>query len=74
MNWQHEVFKEKSTDKAYGEWMFQIREVYYEDGKEVGQQQGPAQPTGASLEDLKWVLQKMLAACDGPVRTVEDSK
>ncbi len=65
MKWQHRVSIQTLRN---GEILFSIREFYLDDASEpTSWTEGSIEPVGNTLEELKWVLTKMLEACDKPV-------
>lgn len=65
MTWNHRVMKDAKTGELI------ITEAYYdEDGKVVAwtdtDSKGHA-PWGENLEEIRWVIEHMLKACDLPV-------
>lgn len=72
MSWNYRVFKQ--IDEYSGDAWYSIVEAYYDaDGKPDGYTD-PIPCTGSSIEDLRWVLEKMLKALDEPVLIEEDFK
>ena len=61
MKWQYRVSKETI---ANGEEVFAIRE-FWDDGKSWSEDE--IAPVGDSVDDLRWVLTKMIEALDKPV-------
>lgn len=65
MGWNHRVFKKVYPD---GYIQYSIREVYGDvDSGGFGYSSNPIAPVGDDLEDLRWVLEKMLESLDNPV-------
>lgn len=65
MYWNHRVFK---TNNPHGD-EYEIREVYYDeetDAITAYTGEGHA-PWGVDMDDLRWVLEHMLASLDKPV-------
>jgi hypothetical protein len=75
MSWNHRVFKkfipygdDDHGDGPSGEWVYSIRETYYNKDGEITMHSNEPRPAfGEDLEGLKWCLQKMLEACDQEV-------
>jgi hypothetical protein len=47
--------------------MYTINDVYYDDNQDIVNVGRESPVIGDDIEELKWVLQKMLQACDKPV-------
>jgi len=60
--WNHRVCRQKS-EPSYGEYLYSIRE----DFGDYGYTQNPIAPTGESLEDLRWVLERMLETVNAAI-------
>lgn len=65
MYWNHRVFK---TNNPHGV-EYEIREVYYEDDTEdiIAYTEKGHTPWGVDIDDLRWVLEHMLASLERPV-------
>ena len=59
MSWNFRVVK---TDGLYS-----IHDVYYDENLEIMNVGRESPVVGEDIEELKWALQKMLAACDKPI-------
>ena len=59
MSWNFRVVK---TDGLYS-----IHDVYYDENLEIMNVGRESPVIGEDIEELKWALQKMLAACDKPI-------
>lgn len=72
--WNHRVMRHAAgTDNEY----LAIHEVYYdnEDGKEkLGWTQNPISVSGENLDELRWVLERMLRALDHPILEYKDEE
>jgi hypothetical protein len=70
--WCYRVCRQEANP-SYGEYLYSIREDFGEFGLTP-----PIAPTGESLEDLKWALEKMLEAVNDaiikPELVVEDTE
>ena len=80
-NWNYRVFKQyieypdaSDTGANGGEWVFSIRETYYErkayyerKGKIRMHSTNPTSPVSGTLKGLKKTLQLMMDACDKKV-------
>lgn len=61
MTWNHRVLKHKDGEDNW----YQIHEVYYDkEGNVDGYTKDGASVGGNSLEELKWVLEKMLESIE----------
>lgn len=68
MTWNYRVFKEtynKGNDDE--EFIFSIRETYYDENGKVNGYTNPIAPFAESLDGLKWVLEKMQIALNKDV-------
>lgn len=68
--WNHRVVRRTAppiTKNGPPYVYYEIHEVYYDEQGMMGMTQEPINPHGESLEDLKWVLEKMLASLEKPV-------
>ena len=68
--WYYRICRQKANP-SYGEYLYSIHEDFGEFGLTP-----PIAPTGKSIEDLKWALEKMLEAVNDaiikPELVVED--
>ena len=60
MSWNYRVVKNSPG-------MYTINDVYYDDNKDIVNVGRESPVIGDDIDELKWVLQKMLEACDKPV-------
>ena len=84
MCWNHRVVKKICP--YTGEAIYEIREAYYFNDKHESKQNisddeipssytiNAIAPMGETIDDLKWVLNKMLEACDKPVIVDNEEK
>lgn len=82
MGWNHRVMRHL-PDPARGEWeaWYAIHEVFYRsddvddqavDSSETGYTVDPIAPRADDVDELRWVLEQMLAALDKPVLEYRD--
>ena len=64
--WCYRICRQ-NANPSYGEYEYSIREHY----GEFGYTDSPIPPTGESLEDLKWALEKMLEAVNDAINDPE---
>ena len=72
-NWNHRIIHQRV--KCLGEWedQFSIHEVYYDEfGNPINHTIDAVSPRGDSIEDLKWVLDKMKEALEHPILSYEN--
>lgn len=69
-HWNHRVMR--AVDE-HGEESFTIREVFYDDDRNVEGWTGPIDPYGETLEGLRATLKLMLIACARPVLEDDDA-
>jgi len=73
MNWNHRVIHQRV--KCLEEWedQFSIHEVYYDEfGNPINHTIDAISPKGDSIEDLKWVLDKMQESLKHPILSYEN--
>lgn len=71
MTWNHRVMKIENR----GETFLEIHEVYYDDqGRPNGYTTDPIAVTGETIDELRWVLNRMLECLDKDILTEEDCK
>ena len=64
MNWNYRIIETEEN----GEIFLNIHEVYYDkDGTPNGYTENPVTVNGEVVEDLKWVLNKMIECLDKPI-------
>lgn len=66
-HWNHRVVKQTDGDETW----FGIHEVFYDEEQGTGWTENAVSVIGQSVDDLRWVLEKMLLALDKPV--IEDT-
>ena len=67
MSWNHRIFNIKHRNN--GEDYYEVREAYYRNGVVIGS--GQLTVSGDSLEDIKWIAEKIIEATKLPV-IIED--
>lgn len=74
-HWNYRVFKQNVKEEEDFVPEFTIREAYYSEGEDFpwGFTQGAKAASSEDLEGLKWVLQKMLEACDKPIVLLDEN-
>jgi hypothetical protein len=70
MTWNHRVLKTK--DGVDGSDWYAIHEVFYEDGKPRSYTANPIDVSGESIDDIRWVLERMRECLDKPALTPAD--
>ena len=69
MSWNHRVMKMKDEEDDY----YQIHEVFYDkEGNVESYTKNGVTVGGNNIEEVRWVLQEMLAALDKPVLDYEE--
>ena len=69
MSWNHRLMKMKDGEDDF----YQIHEVYYDkEGNVESYTKNGVTVGGNDIEEVKWVLLKMLAALDKPVLDYEE--
>lgn len=70
--WNHRVVRREYPEAVEDERVsYQIHEAHYEDGRCVAITVEPIAAYGADLDELRWVLERMLAALDKPILDYE---
>ena len=64
--WGHRILAHKAETCVNGVY-FSIHEVHYENDKPVMHTVHSIPPTGETIEDLIWALDKMKACCESPI-------
>jgi hypothetical protein len=67
MSWNYRVIKNRPDTFMTERCMYTINDVYYDDNQDIVNVGRESPVIGDDIEELKWVLQKMLQACDKPV-------
>lgn len=76
MVWNHRVMRHAPRSADDAEW-FGLHEVHYTDGPDsppIGHTERPVPVVGASVEELRQTLRRMLAALDQPVLDAADDQ
>ena len=69
MSWNHRVMKMKDGEDDF----YQIHEVFYDkEGNVESYTKNGVTVGGNNIEEVKWVLQEMLAALEKPVLDYEE--
>ena len=69
MSWNHRVLAHKEGDEIY----FQIHEVYYDEGGlPNGYTSNGVSVGGDNLDDINWVLDKMIECTSKPILLAYD--
>lgn len=76
MGWNYRVYRRKINDDPGGApYFYSIHEAYYAEPEEVSSySKNPIAPVASSLDELRWSLEKMLAALDKPVLDYEEDE
>lgn len=68
MSWNYRVIRHVKNNEEF----YHVHEVYYDDnGTPTMVSTEPIAPYAESVEDLKWVLERMLEALDKPILDYE---
>ena len=62
-----ELLRRNNPDVGEFDIFYSIHDVYYDDNKDIANIGRESPVEGEDIEELKWILQKMLEACDKPV-------
>jgi hypothetical protein len=61
-----ELLRKNNPDVGEFDIFYTIHDVYYDDNKDITNIGRESPVIGDDIDELKWVLQKMLEACDKP--------
>lgn len=62
-----ELLRRNNPDIGESDIFYTIHDVYYDDNHDIVSIGRESPIDGEDIEELKWILQKMLEACDKPV-------
>ena len=63
MTWNHRVVRQRKGDETW----LGIHEAFYGDDGKLSWTENPVDVVGETVDDLRWTLERMLAALDEPI-------